>query len=107
MDFNTLYYSCKPFVSRRLQIAIRRWYASKKRNSCASTWPIDEEAGLAPDKWSGWPEGKQFSFVLTHDVEGSYGLEKLDALVKLEKQLGFRSSFNFVGQDYSISATTV
>ena len=61
MDLTTLYYGCKPFVSRRLQIAIRRWYVSKKRGPCALIWPIDEEAGSLPDKWSGWPDGKQFA----------------------------------------------
>jgi hypothetical protein len=34
--------------------------------------------------------------VLTHDVEGSRGLERCRALAEMEIALGFRSSFNFV-----------
>ncbi|HEY5813595.1 MAG TPA: glycosyltransferase [Terrimicrobiaceae bacterium] len=49
-----------------------------------------------PEGWPGWPEGKQFAFVLTHDVEGQRGLDRVMEIAKLELKLGFRSSFNFV-----------
>jgi glycosyltransferase involved in cell wall biosynthesis len=49
-----------------------------------------------PENWSGWPAGKKFAFVLTHDVEGKTGLGKCRSLMQLELELGFRSSFNFV-----------
>ena len=49
-----------------------------------------------PENWPGWPEGKKFAFVLTHDVESQAGLAKCRSLMELEKELGFRSSFNFV-----------
>ena len=49
-----------------------------------------------PQDWPGWPEGKKFALVLTHDVEGAVGLEKCRALMELELKLGFRSSFNFI-----------
>jgi peptidoglycan/xylan/chitin deacetylase (PgdA/CDA1 family) len=41
--------------------------------------------------------------VLTHDVEGKKGLARCWQLAKLEEMLGFRSSFNFVAEDYKIS----
>ena len=49
-----------------------------------------------PEGWPGWPEGKKFAFVLTHDVESKAGLGKCRSLMQLETELGFRSSFNFV-----------
>jgi glycosyltransferase involved in cell wall biosynthesis len=49
-----------------------------------------------PENWPGWPTGKKFAFVLTHDVESRTGLGKCRSLMQLEMELGFRSSFNFV-----------
>jgi len=49
-----------------------------------------------PTDWCGWPEGKQFAVVLTHDVERQSGLDRCRELMQLELGLGFRSSFNFI-----------
>jgi len=58
-----------------------------------------------PEDWPGWPEGKKFAFVLTHDVESKAGLGKCRPLMQLETELGFRSSFNFVPEgEYSVPA---
>jgi glycosyltransferase involved in cell wall biosynthesis len=58
-----------------------------------------------PENWPGWPEGKKFAFVLTHDVESRAGLRKCRSLMQLEIDLGFRSSFNFVPEgDYRVPA---
>ncbi len=57
-----------------------------------------------PEGWPGWPDGKKFAFVLTHDVEGPDGLAKCRQLMQLEKELGFRSSFNFIPEgEYAVS----
>jgi glycosyltransferase involved in cell wall biosynthesis len=59
---------------------------------------------LPPEGWPGWPEGKHFALVLTHDVEGNLGLGKCDRLIELEKSLGFRSSFNLIPEgEYKVS----
>jgi hypothetical protein len=52
--------------------------------------------GACPTGWPGWPGGKKFALVLTHDVEGAAGLAKCRQLMELEQSLGFRSSFNFI-----------
>jgi hypothetical protein len=58
-----------------------------------------------PENWPGWPEGKKFAFVLTHDVESKAGLSKCRSLMQLELELGFRSSFNFIPEgSYRIPA---
>ncbi len=102
MFTNSLYYHLKPFIPRRLQIEIRRQIVLRKRERCSHIWPIDERAGNPPEGWTGWPDGKKFALVLTHDVESAKGVEKVIPLAELEMKLGFRSSFNFVAEDYRV-----
>jgi hypothetical protein len=97
------YYYVKPLIPRRLQIQVRRWAAIRKRRLCTDIWPIDRNAGNAPDGWRGWPGGKRFALVLTHDVDTFMGHEKCQQLIKLETELGFRSSYNFVAAEYPVS----
>ncbi len=91
-----LYYFAKPFLPRAAQIALRRLHASRVLRRSRHLWPINAAAGTKPANWSGWPQGKQFALVLTHDVEGQRGLERVRQLAELEMELGFRSSFNFI-----------
>ena len=93
---NRLYYAIKPFLPRGIRIAIRSWWATRKRKSVAATWPIMPGSERPPAGWKGWPHGKQFAFVLTHDVESQRGVERVPDVVRLEMDLGFRSSCNFV-----------
>ena len=100
-----LYYLVKPFFSRRVQIAFRRFHAHRVLRHCGNSWPINPAAGRTPDGWPGWPGGKQFGLVLTHDVEGRRGVERVRQLAELEMELGFRSSFNFVPEGgYAVPA---
>ena len=66
------------------------------RETVADIWPIVPGSERPPQDWPGWPGGKRFALVLTHDVEGAAGLTRCRELMKLEMELGFRSSFNFV-----------
>jgi glycosyltransferase involved in cell wall biosynthesis len=85
-------------------MAIRRWFARKKRARISHIWPILPGSERPPQNWGGWPDGKKFAFVLTHDVEGPIGVARCRQLMELEKQLGFCSSFNFIPQgDYRVS----
>jgi glycosyltransferase involved in cell wall biosynthesis/peptidoglycan/xylan/chitin deacetylase (PgdA/CDA1 family) len=59
-------------------------------------WPIDQATGTAPPGWPGWPEGKRFALVLTHDVEGQKGFSRVPQLMEVTRNHGFRASFNFV-----------
>lgn len=49
-----------------------------------------------------WPNGSQFSVVLTHDVETLQGMKNIDRMAKLEEKHGMRSSWNLVPNLYSI-----
>jgi len=51
-------------------MAVRRWVARRTRAASGGVWPIKPGSEVPPPGWPGWPEGKQFALVLTHDVEG-------------------------------------
>jgi hypothetical protein len=91
-----LYYAVKPFIPHALRLKLRNTIASRKRRRTGDVWPIDQAAATHPGWWRGWPNGKSFAFVLSHDVEGTKGMERSKALAQLEMKMGFRSSFNFV-----------
>lgn len=91
-----IYYRVKPHLPVAVRLGLRRWLARRKRAQSIASWPILESAKTPPRNWAGWPDGRKFAFVLTHDVEGSRGLARVKALAELEMSLGFRSSFNFV-----------
>ena len=98
-----IYYFLKPLIPRWLQLFIRHKIALKKRSRFQNIWPIDEKSSKPPRLWKGWPQHKQFALVLTHDVETAGGLKKVDDLIELEKQFGFRSAFYFVAERYNIT----
>ncbi|HEY5705681.1 MAG TPA: hypothetical protein VIS96_08920 [Terrimicrobiaceae bacterium] len=103
MFFTRLYYHLKPFVPRRLRLALRRVHVSRVKRRSESVWPIHPGSERPPKGWQGWPEGKRFAFVLTHDVEGQRGLDRVKELAELDMEMGFRSSFNFVPEgSYSV-----
>ncbi|HEV2392311.1 MAG TPA: glycosyltransferase [Verrucomicrobiae bacterium] len=101
---NRLYYSIKPLVPLPVRFAIRRWFAVRKRRQIEGSWPIMPGSETPPEGWTGWPDGKRFALVLTHDVEGNLGLAKCQKLIELEKALGFRSAFNLIPEgEYTVS----
>jgi len=93
---NRIYYGLKPFVPQSLRAAIRRSLALRLRKRVADVWPIMPGSEVPPENWPGWPGGKKFAVVLTHDVESRAGLDKCRSLMQLELELEFRSSFNFI-----------
>lgn len=100
-----LYYGIKPHLPLRLRLIARRHLARRIRARSADRWPILERAGVAPQGWAGWPEGRAFAFVLTHDVESQRGQERVKQLAEVEMSLGFRSSFNFIPEGpYRVSS---
>src|SRR4051794_8382810 len=101
---NRLYYRVKPFLPQPLRTAIRRRIVMRSRESVAKVWPVIPGAERSPEGWPGWPGNKKFALVLTHDVESATGLRKSLDLMRVEMELGFRSSFNFVPEgEYRVS----
>jgi hypothetical protein len=75
---------------------LRRRIAARTRERVNGVWPIMPGSERVPADWPGWPDGKKFAVVLTHDVEGQLGLNNCRVLMEIELALGFRSSFNFI-----------
>lgn len=97
-----LFYTVKPLLPRSFQLSLRREVVSRMRLRNVDTWPVDQSAAEAPSWWRGWPEGKRFALVLTHDVEHFTGQFFCSWLVAMEHEFGFRSSFNFVPRRYEV-----
>jgi hypothetical protein len=112
------YYALRPFIPRPIQLALRRKYQAVQGERQFPAWPIEStvvdavEADLRKTierrdtqslhRISYWPDGKKFSFVITHDVEWDAGLRLAPRLAEVEKRLGFISSWNIVPERYPI-----
>ena len=105
MLLRRFYYTLKPYLPWRVRMGVRRLLARRLRQTTADIWPIDPATSRPPAGWPGWPEGKKFAVVLTHDVEGPDGLARCRELAEREQELGFRSSFNFIPEgSYGVGA---
>jgi hypothetical protein len=101
---NRIYYSIKPILPRKLQLALRRKVIMRKLGKYTNVWPIAPQSAKPPEGWQGWPEGARFALILTHDIDTLRGQGRCMQLAEMEKNLGFRSSFNFVPERYSVSS---
>ena len=97
------YYMLRPLIPRPVQVFLRRAAVRRKRGRVADIWPIDRSCAAPPPGWGGWPEGRRFAVVLTHDVDTAEGQRKTNGLIRLEEAMGVRSSFNFVAERYPVS----
>ena len=84
---NKLFYTLKPFIPRRLQLIVRRQMVKRKEKRYSHIWPIDPTSATPPKGWKGWPEGKQFAFVLSHDVDTQKGHDTVVQLMDLEEKM--------------------
>ncbi|MBE9503032.1 MAG: hypothetical protein IME96_02520 [Proteobacteria bacterium] len=100
---NHIYYYLRPLIPRSVQIFLRRQFVIRRRMGGLNNWPIDEKAGERPEGFTGWPEGKKFAIILTHDIEMAHGHDRCKQLAAIEEEMGFRSSFNFVPKRYDVS----
>lgn len=93
---NRLYYRLKPLLPPRLRLALRRRHARALRRQHSHLWPILPGSERPPHQWPGWPGGRKFAFVLTHDVEGPRGADNIRRLAELDHAHGLRASFGLV-----------
>lgn len=99
-----IYYTIKPFLSWRVRMVARRMASIPTRILSRGTWPIHPGSAKPPVGWPGWPQGKRFAFIITHDVERREGVANCPDLMRMDMAAGFRSSFNFVPEgDYQVS----
>ena len=101
-----------PAAARSL---LRRGVVSREGATGPLRWPVEDrfvtfaEQVRAALEASGperalpwWPDGHDCAVVLTHDVEGPFGLSHLLDVLALERARGFRSSISFVGDTYTV-----
>jgi len=54
-----------------------------------------------------WPYGMNCCVVLTHDVEGPVGIERMEAMADIEERLGFKSAWNIPLGEYPVDWSKV
>ena len=116
------YYLVRPALPRRLQLRLRRAFTRVQGRSSFPSWPVEESlhtlytwlfrlltelAGRPVPFLDPWPDGRSWALVLTHDVETDTGYRNLDLLRRPERELGYRSSWNFVPLRYRVADDTV
>ena len=112
------YYAVRPLVPRKLQIAARRRYSHRQAKAVFPAWPIEtvlvdrhradlrrridaSPHGRVP-LLNFWPDRQRFAYVLTHDVEGTAGVENIERVREVERRHGIVSSWNFCAEQYPI-----
>jgi hypothetical protein len=111
------YYLVRPALPRRLQLRLRRAYTRVQGRASFPSWPAEDSlhilygwlfgllaelAGEPVPFLAPWPDGRSWALVLTHDVETEAGYHDLDLLRGPERDLGYRSSWNFVPLRYRV-----
>ncbi len=112
-----LFYLLRPALPRGVQLAMRRACVPLQRSRAFPAWPIEPvlvhgqyehlrqglkgtDAGIPFVNF--WPDGKRFSFILTHDVESGKGMDGISRLLEIEQRHGLSSSWNFCAEEYPI-----
>ncbi len=98
-----VFYILKPVIPRSFQLYVRRKIIRYKLPKIANVWPILIGSEKKPENWQGWPDGKTFALIITHDVESKRGYDRVLRLMEIEKELGFVSAFYFIPErDYTV-----
>lgn len=116
------YYAVRPAMPRALQVRLRQAFTRVQARSSFPAWPVEDSlhnlyrwlfasvaeiAGAAVPFLEPWPSGRSWALVLTHDVETDAGYRTMGLLRDAERELGYRSSWNFVAERYRVQDATV
>jgi hypothetical protein len=116
------YYALKPLLPRGLQIALRRAFRRIQARQEFPRWPAEPilhdrydetlarlaaETGEPVPTIAPWPAGFEWALVLTHDVETADGYDDIPLMLELERELGYRSSWNLVPRRYPVDPALV
>jgi peptidoglycan/xylan/chitin deacetylase (PgdA/CDA1 family) len=103
------YYHLRPLLPLRLRQLLQR---CRPVHTTGRWWFPDDFIGRLSDKLAGqhdvvpiihpWPDGADFAFVLTHDVDTADGMANVARIADIEQGLGFRSSWNVVPYKYRV-----
>ena len=121
-DLRRPFYTFSPFNYQRIPPAAR-YYGQKlfKRDNRLTmafpSWPYEgslerlrkvfagRSSGIEYDRFIkpiSWPENKRCALILTHDIESDTNWKWVRKIASMEKELGFRSSWNVVPKLYKI-----
>lgn len=116
------YYAIKPLLPRSLQLSLRRAYAPRQAAREFPRWPVEDvlvrhwhdelrermraEGSDRVALVNPWPRRRRFAAILTHDVEGTLGVDLIERVRAVERRHGFVSSWNFCGDWYPIRPGT-
>jgi len=111
-----LYYALRPLLPDRVRLLLHRLSGAQHNGDSLLCWPIDDRyvrflhatleavqsqhPETLPEPF--WPDGAQWAFVLTHDVETAAGQSFARRLADVDERYGFRASFNFVPESYPV-----
>ncbi len=116
------YYLVRPVLPRSLQLKMRRAFTRVQNRSIFPGWPVEDSlhdlyrwlfglvaelAGQPVPFIELWPAGRSWALVLTHDVETDVGYADISRLRGIERDRGYRSSWNFVAQRYQVGDDVV
>jgi peptidoglycan/xylan/chitin deacetylase (PgdA/CDA1 family) len=117
------YYALKPLLPRAVQLAARRRYMRRQIRTTFPAWPFEDvllrrsaERVRSELSTQGaeripfvnfWPNRKRFAVVLTHDVEGAEGVQRIPHVLAVEQRHGFVSAWNFVAEWYSLDGSVL
>ena len=116
------YYLARPFLPRPLQLQLRRIFTRLQGRSSFPGWPLEDNlhnfyswlfslttelAGSPVPFLDLWPDDRSWALVLTHDVETDVGYQDIGLLRDIERERGYRSSWNFVPLRYRVGHDVV
>jgi peptidoglycan/xylan/chitin deacetylase (PgdA/CDA1 family) len=116
------YYLARPALPRAVQVKLRQAFTRVQARSSFPSWPVEDslhnlyrwllaavaEIAEGPVPFLDlWPDGRSWALVLTHDVETMTGYRTMGLLRDAERELGYRSSWNFVAERYRVEDATV
>jgi hypothetical protein len=111
------YYRARPAIPRAMQIRMRQAFAPIQGRATFPAWPIEDglhdlfdwvldqtvELIGGPVPWlDPWPDGRSWTFVLTHDVDTQEGFDDINLLRDIEREMGRTSSWNIVPERYTV-----
>jgi hypothetical protein len=116
------YYRMRPLLFPATRVWVRRVFARVQGSAAFPRWPLETSlhdfqelvlskiavmAGGPVPRVASWPDGHQWALVLTHDVETAIGYTHVDLMRGVERDAGFRSSWNFVPKRYTTDDAVV
>lgn len=111
------YYLARPLLPRPLQLQLRRVFTHVQGKSPFPAWPMENTLhrfytwlfALVTDLAGGpvpfldpWPDDRSWALVLTHDVETDAGCQDIELFRGVERERGYKSSWNFVPLRYRV-----